>query len=341
MIGQAASGSLGCAPTARRGRRDDRAFAYMNNPIKIPVLALFVLCALRIAAAQTITGNVQNGSTGQPAAGDDVILIRLAQGMQEETRTKTGPDGEFTLPLKSPEAPYFVRVLHQGVNYDQTVTGTGPVKIEIYNAVNKIPGLAGSLGIVRVESVGTNLKIIEMYAISNTSNPPVTQSRPDNFEFTLPDRAEFDSVEVRSPRGIWVNVTPNLTSSGKGKYSINFPLRPGDTLIKVAYHLPYAGEITLHLHLAYPINKFGVMLPATMQFKALRPGTFKIVGGQGRKVAEAIASPLTGDVPAFQIIGKGNIPEGNFAAHVFWSGLERIRLISNINGQIQILESLP
>ena len=41
------------------------------------------------ASAQTLTGTLKNGTTGKPAAGDDVILIKLGQGMEEAARTKS------------------------------------------------------------------------------------------------------------------------------------------------------------------------------------------------------------------------------------------------------------
>ena len=52
-----------------------------------------------LASAQTLTGTVTNGTTDKPAAGDDVILIKLAQGMEEAARTKTDAQGKFSFKL--------------------------------------------------------------------------------------------------------------------------------------------------------------------------------------------------------------------------------------------------
>jgi len=63
-------------------------------------LGLGTLAVLLFSAtgfADTITGTVTNGTTGKPGAGDEVVLIKLAQGMQESTRTKTNAKGEFSL----------------------------------------------------------------------------------------------------------------------------------------------------------------------------------------------------------------------------------------------------
>ena len=55
--------------------------------------ALFLLvcgsCTLFAFAADTISGTVRNQTTGKAAAGDEVILLRLKNGMEEESRTRT------------------------------------------------------------------------------------------------------------------------------------------------------------------------------------------------------------------------------------------------------------
>jgi hypothetical protein len=181
----------------------------------------------------------------------------------------------------------------------------------VYDTVARIPDLSGKLGIAQVESDGKMLKVTEMYDITNTSNPPVTQSRADNFEISLPEKAAFDSVEVRSGRGIWLKVTPGAVKGQRGKYGINFPIRPGDTLFKFVYRMPYEGPTILRLRLPYPIQRFGVMHPPSISFKALQPNTFtspaELAGGL--KVEAAVTSPLAGDVPAFQISGVGTAPQ--------------------------------
>ena len=49
------------------------------------------------ASAQTLTGTVKNGTTNKPAAGDDVVLLSLAQGMEESGRTQTDAKGNFSV----------------------------------------------------------------------------------------------------------------------------------------------------------------------------------------------------------------------------------------------------
>ena len=87
-------------------------------------LRRFVLVAAVVAAfsgfawADSITGVVTNKTTDKPSAGDDVVLIRLAQGMQESTRTKTDAKGRFTLEVPNGDnGVHLVRVTHDKANY--------------------------------------------------------------------------------------------------------------------------------------------------------------------------------------------------------------------------------
>lgn len=281
----------------------------MNTIFKACFFFLSFLLMTSAIEAQTITGYVQDQTTGKPSAGDDVILLRLAEGMQEEARTRTDSNGAFALNVTSSNSQHLVRVLHQGVNYDFPVTNTTPLQVMVYDAVRTVPGLKGNIGMVQMESDGKTLKVLEMYVVTNASNPPVTQFKPDNLDISVPHQAAFDSVEVKGPGGIWVNVTPSPVQGQQGKYRINFPLRPGDTLCKFAYHMPYSGLMTFHLRLPYPIRNFAIMHPPSMSFKALAPGTFMSPGVvQGFQLEKVVASTVVGEVPAFVISGIGAAP---------------------------------
>lgn len=283
----------------------------MSTLFKTSLVAVFLLLTTSAVVAQTVTGTVHNQTTGKPSAGDEVVLLRMGNGMEEQARTKTSDQGTFTLNVPSSAGPYVLQVTHQGEHYDQPVAGPGSIETSVYDVVENVPGLHGPLGIAQIESDGKVLKVTEMYDITNTSNPPVTQRRSDNFEMNVPAQAVVDSVQVSRGKGIWLKVAPSPVKGQKGKYQINFPIRPGDTLFKFTYHFPYEAPTTLHIKLLYPIDRFGVMHPPSMVFKALQPNAFTsppdLVGGL--KLEAAVAQPTVGNVPAFQISGIGTVPE--------------------------------
>src|ERR1700722_19017543 len=96
------------------------------------------------ALADSITGVVTNKTTDKPAAGDDVVLIRLAQGMQEAARTKTDAKGRFTLEVPAGDSGmHLVRVTHDKANYFRPAPpGTQSVEVEVFNAAPKVEGIS-------------------------------------------------------------------------------------------------------------------------------------------------------------------------------------------------------
>jgi len=280
----------------------------MNISAGIKSVLLLLICgscALSAYAADTIQGTVRNQTTGKAAAGDEVILLRLQNGMEEEAKTRTDAAGAFSLSLSAADLPHVVRVLHQGVNYDQSLSGKGPLDIAVFDAVPHIRGLQGTLGIAQVESDGQMLKVTEMYSIANDSAPPVTQSGPHNFEISIAPEATLDSLVVKRGGGVWVNLAPTSIKGQQGRYASNFPIRPGDTLFKFVYHLAYAGPTRLQVKLPYPIRNFAVMHPPSMAFKPSSAQAFTSPGiVQGLRVEQAVGKPVV-RVPAFEISGIG------------------------------------
>jgi hypothetical protein len=253
-----------------------------------------------------MNGTVRNRTAGKVAAGDEVILLRLKNGMEEEARTRTDAQGAFSLRLVFTDAPHMVRVVHQGVNYDQTVTGMGPLEIAVFDAVPHIRDLQGNIGIAQVESDGQMLKVTEMYSITNDSVPPVTQSGPRNFEISIAPKATLDSLAVKKGGGIWVNLAPVPLKGQPGRYAVDFPIRPGDTLFKFVYHLPYTGSARLQVKLPYPVRNFAVMHPPSMSFKSSSSQAFTSPGvAQGLRVEQAVSKSVVRTVPAFEMSGIG------------------------------------
>lgn len=278
----------------------------ISSGIKSALLFVCASCPLFAFAANTISGTVRNQTTGKAAPGDEVILLRLQNGMEEEARTRTDAEGAFSLALLSADTPHIVRVLHQGVNYDQSLSGQGQMNIAVFDVVPRIRDLQGTLGIAQVESDGQMLKVTEMYSISNDSVPPVTQSGPRNFEISIAPKATLDSLVVKRGGGVWVNVTPTPIKGQAGRYASDFPIRPGDTLFKYVYHLPYSGPSTLQVKLPYPIRNFAVMHPPSMTFKPSSTQAFTSPGlAQGLRVEQAVGKPVVRVVPTFEISGIG------------------------------------
>ena len=111
---------------------------------------------------------------------------------------------------------------------------------------------------------------------------------------------------VKKGGGVWVNALPVPIKGQQGRYAVDFPIRPGDTLFKYVYHLPYSGSSKLQVKLPYPIRNFAVMHPPSMSFKPSDAQAFTSPGlAQGLRVEQAAGKPVVRAVPAFEISGIG------------------------------------
>src|SRR5512142_2437527 len=133
------------------------------NIKKILLTAVMVAALAVVAAAQNITGTVTNGTTGKPAAGAEVALLSLSQGMQEIGSTKTDALGHFSFPApQDAQAPHMVRVTHQGVSYfpqsGPLMPGSTTAEVTIYDGAPKLDGLSQTVDVERLQSDGKQLQ---------------------------------------------------------------------------------------------------------------------------------------------------------------------------------------
>ena len=216
------------------------------------LIALAVLLLGPFAAAQTLTGTVKNSTTGKPAAGDDVVLLKLAQGMEEAGRTKTDAQGHFTFKLDDAQSPHLVRAIHQEVTYHRMAPpGTTSVEVEVYDVGKKIDGISVVADVMRVQAEQGQLEVMRAFAVQNNSKPPRTQMNERNLEFYVPAGAKVIDGSAMTAGGQPLTSAP-VPEGEKNRYAFIFPLRPGVTTFQVAYQLPYSGSANLDPKSIYP-----------------------------------------------------------------------------------------
>ena len=262
------------------------------------------------ASAQTLSGTLENGTTGKPAAGDDVILIKLGQGMEEAARTKSDASGHFTFNL--PDAgPHLIRAVHQGVTYHSMAPpGANSVEVQVFDVSKKIHDVSVTADVMRFQAQGNQLEGTRLFAVNNASNPPRTQMNDQNFEFYLPDGAQIVDASAETAGGQPLKTDP-VPQKEKNRYAFNFPLRPGQTLFQVGFELPYSGELSIEPKALYPAQHFVVMLPKTMQFSASPGSGFESRANPREPGAtvEVASNTELGQPLGFKITGTGTLTE--------------------------------
>jgi len=271
------------------------------------VVALLACFSTRALGAGNITGTVLNQSRSQPAAGDDVILVRLDNGTLE-ARAKTDARGTFAFTAQYPDKAYLVRVLHQEVDYDQNASAGDALSIVVFDAAPQVAGVTGSIEILRTGTNGKLLHVSDMIEIQNKSSPPLTRVAQRTFEAYLPANAKIASVLAAGPDKISAVISAAAVPREPGHYAVNFPLRPGSTTFAFNYDLPYEGHVAFSTRHAYPLEQLAIMISPTMKFSSRSPAFHVLATGNNRYQVQAVNQLKAGEGPVFEISGEGQLP---------------------------------
>ncbi len=262
------------------------------------------------ASAQTLTGTVKNSTTGKPAAGDEVVLITLGQGMEEAGRTKADSKGNFSFKLNE-QGPHLVRAIHQGVTYHRMAPpGTTSVEVEVFDVAKKVDaGLEVVADMMRVQAEQGQLEVQRMFAVENKSKPARTQMNERNLEFYLPEGAKIVESSAMTQGGNPLNTAPIPVDDKRTRYAFNFPLRPGTTQFQVAYTLPYTGNANIDPKSLYPLQHFVAIVPKAMQFAPASGTNYQAVNDpqQPDATVQVVSGASEGQSLAFKVSGEGTL----------------------------------
>ena len=285
--------------------------------MKIHLKNLAALCATLallcgFAAAQSVTGTVTNKTNNKPSANDDVVLLQLAQGMQELARTKTDTHGRFTIQVPG-EGLHLLRVTHDKANYFQPVQpGTDTVNIDVYSAAPEVQGVTLDADVMRIETnAGANsLRVVEHFFVKNESSPAKTLMSDHPFELYLPAGATLEGSAAKSPGGMAVQ--QGLVPEGEpNKYTILFPIRPGETEFQVTYQLPYSPDkgYTFQPRPVMATDNLVLMLPKAMSYKPGQSAPYAPVGDEEPGAQTYVARNAQPSQPlSFTVTGSGQLP---------------------------------
>lgn len=264
------------------------------------------------AFAGTVTGQVINGTTNKPAAGDEVVILSLSQGMQEIGHARTDASGNFKAEIPDDGTPHMVRVNHQGVNYfpkgGPLMPGATSAAVQVYDAAKNV-AVTTTVNVMRVQADNSTIQATELYAVQNSSSPARTMFDPDKtYEFTLPEGAIVDSAAARTQDGQPVNTNAEPQKE-KNTYAFDFPLRPGETQFQVSWHMPYKGQASFTPHLVTAMQHYVVMFPKSMQFEAKRASAYSPMNDDTGAGIQVASNVKPGDDLTFRLSGTGAIAE--------------------------------
>ena len=228
--------------------------------ILLASILLLVPVPAVLPAQGRIQGEVANGTTGQPVAHQAVQLLLPRGGMQRVATATTDASGRFVFPSANidPSSFYLVQAAYQGVDYNAPAQfdpeGTATLRITVYDASASAPPLLIQSARVVVHAQGNKAHVQEMFAVRNASDPARSYANPEGtFRFRLSNGTAEPNAAVA---GLMNMPLPQPVKPGKGpgEYFLQCPLKPGLTIVMVAYEVDYSlSHLALGDSYPYPI----------------------------------------------------------------------------------------
>jgi hypothetical protein len=286
--------------------------------LKQAAISLLLFVCSVAATAQTIKGVVQNSSTNKPAAGDEVTLKKIGNGMEDVAKTKTNAKGEFSFNVPPAQLPYIVWIEHQGVTYTQrAIPGGNVVVARVFDTAKELKEISilEHAMLFHTGDAPNTLTGEEIFTVNNTSAPPRTLLRPHTLEIYLPEGAQITESDVRTNSGTDMKAAV-VPAGEKNKYGYVFPIRPGETQFHVVYRLPYTGKLKIEPKSDLPVKTLVVAAPEPIKFTPADSSLYQTTTNpQFKNVNFFVAKSVVQQSQAsFEIAGSGAMPQEQAAA---------------------------
>ncbi|MGH9445031.1 MAG: carboxypeptidase-like regulatory domain-containing protein [Terriglobia bacterium] len=268
---------------------------FLSKSIRSALLLMFAgMCVgpLRLVALGRIGGQIINGTTGRPAARQPVHLLNPANGVVRDVAvTQTDDRGSFVFNRTDvkPGDFYLLQAARGGVNYDEPVRfgpkGNASVSFRVYDSTTRQPPIRITSARFLIRAKGHTARVEELFAVRNATNPPVAYANPrGTFLFNLAKGAGQPSVAVMGEMNL--PLPQQVQPAGPpGQFFIQYPLKPGVTVVMVAYEADYSAEsFEMADSVPYPIDQIEMYVtPSSLavQSPLFRPdGQDQETGGQ-------------------------------------------------------------
>ena len=184
--------------------------------------------------------------------------------------------------------------------------GSTSVDLSVYDAAASLEGISGSADVIRMQTEGSAIQAVELFAIKNDSKPPRTLASGTTFEFVLPDGAQIEGADAQAPNGQPISATAKPAKE-KNHYTFSFALKPGETRFQIAYHFPYSGSASLSPQLTRNFEHYVLVLPSTMSFAPKDAKLFQAMTNEPGSNVQVSLRAQAGQDLSYAISGTGTI----------------------------------
>ncbi len=288
-------------------------------PIRLALaIALAAGLALAPLSARALEGRVDgtivDGTNGGEGRAESIQLLRLREGMEAAGGVEN-VTGAFSIPGISaePDERFLLRVTHDGVAYNRAFgfaeSGVNFVEVTVYDTTSSLDDLRVVTYQIGLAAETEALRVFKIWELTVGGGRPRTiVAKPGAFRF--PIQSSLLQIRMASARfgTMPLNVDPIPVEGGAG-YTIDYPLRPGQTEIQLAYDLPYAEIGTDFAEaLIQPVEEMNVLIvPKELEV------TSSLLSDRGVNAEDGIRVFSARDLPegapiAFRLSGKGAPP---------------------------------
>ncbi|MFN0105981.1 MAG: hypothetical protein ACKV2U_28325 [Bryobacteraceae bacterium] len=227
------------------------------------------LLALPVLAA--VDGVVTNGTTGKPQGGATVTLYQFSQAGPEPLESvKSGADGAWRID-KPFQGMGFIQSAYDGVTYNHTLRPGTPlsgIALAVFDTTDKMGAdIKVSNHMLLLEPQGDKLSVRESYFFSNEGKTTWNDGRNGTLRFMV-GRDPLGPVEVNAtaPQGMPIRRAAER-GKGAGEMKVDFPIKPGETRIDLAYTLPYSSPSRFQTKFLIPAAQAMIAVPDGVELK--------------------------------------------------------------------------
>ena len=202
-----------------------------------------------------IDGTVVNGTSGRPAPGISLTLLKPgAQGMQTLGTTASDAAGHFVFANDQPGGgPQLVQANYRGVTYNKLFApnmSTSNAQLQVYEPT-KSPGAVNvAQRMLVLEPSSSRLNVNETILLENNTKTTYNNDTLGAIRFYLPPATNGQvKVNAQGPQGMPLP-RPAEKTEETDIFKVDFPIKPGETQIQIAYVLPVGSPLTFRGRLA-------------------------------------------------------------------------------------------
>ncbi len=197
-----------------------------------------------------IDGTVINKTTGKPQPNAVVELMKLGKGMDSVGTAKTDAQGRFEFKVPVEQVPYLVQAQFDGVHYNKMIppgTPTSGVSVEVFDVTAKSSTAKVGDHVLFIQPDSNSVQVNEIIEYQNSSNLTFNDPKNGTVRFFLPTAAKGEAqVTVSTGNAMPLQKSADKTSQ-PNVYSVDSPIKPGQTRVEIAYRIPVADTLEMRI----------------------------------------------------------------------------------------------